>query len=83
MKYEIECIPIHDSLGTMIYYSSLAKIFFKLSNIDYIENLLSKPTFPFDILNETNFKKKELNDLRLNLLKKRNANKKAYNNKYI
>jgi len=78
MKYEIECIPIHDSLGTMIYYSSLAKIFFKLSNIDYIENLLSKPTFPFDILNETNFKKKELNDLRLNLLKKRNANKKYY-----
>lgn len=78
MKYEIECIPIHDSLGTMIYYSSLLKIFFKMSNIDYIENLLLKPSFPFNVLKETNFKKKELDDIRLNLLKKRDINRKYY-----
>jgi len=78
MKYEIECIPIHDSIGTMIYYSSLLKIFFKMSNINYIENLLLKPSFPFDVLKETNFKKKELNDIKLNLLRKRDINRKYY-----
>jgi hypothetical protein len=78
MKYEIECVPIHDSVGSMIYYSSLIKIFFKLSNISYIENLLSKDTFPFDVLREIEFKKKELNEKKLNLLKKRDKNKKYY-----
>lgn len=78
MKYEIECIPIHDSLGAMVYYSSLLKVFFKLSNFNYIENLLLKDNFPFDILNEVKFRKIDLNNKRLSFLKKRNINKRYY-----
>jgi hypothetical protein len=78
MKYEVECIPIHDSLGAMVYYSSLLKIFFKLSNFNYIENLLLKDNFPFNILNEVKFRKLDLNNKRLSFLKKRNINKRYY-----
>jgi hypothetical protein len=78
MKYEVECIPIHDSLGAMVYYSSLLKVFFKLSNFNYIENLLLKDNFPFNILNEVKFRKLDLNNKRISFLKKRNINKKYY-----
>ncbi len=78
MKYEIECIPIHDSIGAMIYYSSLIKILFKLSNIQYLENLLQRDRFPFDILREVKFKNKILDEKKIDLLNKRDINKQYY-----
>lgn len=77
-KYKITACPIHDSIGTMIYYSSLNKIVFKISNLNFIEFLLKKDNFPFDILRRLNFKKKDLNIKIKKLLEERDKNKIYY-----
>jgi hypothetical protein len=78
MNYNLECIPIHDSIGSMIYYSSLIKYIFKMSNINFIDFLLEKESFPFNVLSKIKFKKKEIEFKKENLLAKRNINKEYY-----
>jgi len=71
IKYEIKIQPIHDSIGTMVYYSSISKILFKLSNLEFIEYLIKKDSFPFDKLNKTKFNSIKTEEIKINLLKKR------------
>lgn len=78
MAYDLECVPIHDSIGSMVYYSSLIKSIFKISNMSFIDFLLEKDSFPFDILSKIKFKKKEIEFKKEKLLSKRNNNRDYY-----
>jgi hypothetical protein len=77
-EYKINAQPIHDSIGTMIYYSSINKLMFKISNIKFIEFLLENESFPFDIMEKTKFKSKEMEELKIKLLDNRENNKLYY-----
>jgi hypothetical protein len=84
-KYKIKSQPIHDSIGTMIYYSSINKMLFKISNIEFINFMLKEERFPFDVLEKTKFKSEELEKIKIKLLEERKLNKNYYENnkKYI
>lgn len=78
MRYGIDCLPIHDSVGTMIYYSPISKFCFKESNIEYIRYLLEEERFPFNIINNKKFKNKKIEKEREELINKREINKRYY-----
>ena len=51
-EHNIRLIPIHDSIGSNIYYSLILKLMFKIENIKLIEKSFINLTFPLDNIKE-------------------------------
>jgi hypothetical protein len=56
-KIKIKPLVVHDSIGSNIELSSIIKIIFKKNNIEFINRIIEKDEFPFDLL------KKKFKDL--------------------
>ena len=59
---EIGIVPIHDSIGSKIFFSSLIKCIYKKKIIEYIDYILSEKEFPINDIISKEIDKKFEND---------------------